>query len=192
MLVTKVSDMTQHFDFRDHLGKRQQKREFLSPREIATGLTGMALTAAVVFLWPVTASGDALTGSAAASSVSPAATTAARRFSKCHTGGGVNCVVDGDTFWIDGEKIRIADIDTPETHPARCAEEERLGNVATDRLQVLLNAGAFELEPIGRDTDRYGRKLRIVVRNGASLGGVLVSEGLARSYSGGHRDGWCA
>ena len=52
---------------------------------------------------------------------------AATRFSLCHTGGGGNCVVDGDTFWCNGQKIRIADIDTPETHPARCAAEAELG-----------------------------------------------------------------
>mgnify|MGYP000049760326 CR=1 FL=1 len=44
----------------------------------------------------------------------------------------------------------------------------------------------------GSLADRYGRKLRIVMRNGQSLGGVLVSEGLARNYEGGRRDGWCA
>lgn len=26
-----------------------------------------------------------------------------------------SCVVDGDTLWIEGEKIRLADIDAPET-----------------------------------------------------------------------------
>src|SRR3546814_7636950 len=41
---------------------------------------------------------------------------AARSFGLCFTGGGENCVVDGDTFWIDGEKVRVADIDAPETH----------------------------------------------------------------------------
>jgi endonuclease YncB( thermonuclease family) len=110
------------------------------------------------------------------------------RFSMCHSGGGTNCVVDGDTFWFQGQKIRIADIDTPETHPARCAEEARLGAAATDRLQGLLNAGAFSLE--GGDTDRYGRALRTVTRDGESLGGVLVDEGLARWYAGG-RQPWC-
>lgn len=30
-----------------------------------------------------------------------------------------------------------------------------------------------------RDEDRYGRKLRVLVRNGRSLGDILVSEGLA-------------
>jgi micrococcal nuclease len=112
------------------------------------------------------------------------------RFHLCHSGGGTNCVVDGDTFWFQGQKIRIADIDTPETHSPRCAEEARLGAAATARLQDLLNAGPFTLEAIDRDTDSYGRALRTVTRGGESLGGVLVDEGLARWYGGG-RQPWC-
>jgi len=194
MSGTKVSDMTDIFDFRDHLRKPKRNRHSaLSARDIAVGLSGMAAMATAVFIWPSAAIGDALSAEKGVTQASlSTASIPARTFGKCHSGGGLNCVVDGDTFWIDGEKIRIADIDTPETHPARCAEEARLGNAATDRLQVLLNAGAFELQPINRDTDRYGRKLRIVMRNGQSLGGVLVSEGLARNYEGGRRDGWCA
>ena len=61
-------------------------------------------------------------------------------FGLCHSGVEQNCVVDGDTFWMNGNKIRIADIDTPETHPARCPDEEDLGDAATLRLQSLLNA----------------------------------------------------
>lgn len=163
----------------------------LSLRDMVIGVTAMAATAGIVFILPAQADGQHSTQLASiAREARPG--IAARHFGKCHSGGGQNCVVDGDTFWMDGEKIRIADIDTPETHPSRCAEEERLGNAATDRLQALLNAGAFELSPIDRDTDRYGRKLRIVERNGVSLGGVLVSEGLARPYGGGPRAGWCA
>lgn len=112
-------------------------------------------------------------------------------FSICHAGGGANCVVDGDTFWMEGEKIRMADIDTPETHPPRCAREAALGEAATERLQALLNAGPVTLEAIDRDTDRYGRKLRVVTRGGVSLGDALVAEGLARRYEGGRREGWC-
>jgi endonuclease YncB( thermonuclease family) len=100
-------------------------------------------------------------------------------------------IVDGDTFWVGGDKIRIADIDTPETHPARCAQEAELGEKATRRLAVLLGEGPFELERVGgRDVDRYGRKLRIVTRNGRSLGDVLVAEGLARTWTG-RREPWC-
>jgi micrococcal nuclease len=101
-------------------------------------------------------------------------------------------VVDGDTFWVGTDKIRIADIDTPETHPARCPEEAELGERATRRLAALLDEGPFELEPIGsRDVDRYGRKLRIVTRHGRSLGDRLVAEGLARTWTG-RREPWCA
>lgn len=99
--------------------------------------------------------------------------------------------MDGDTIWLQGEKIRMADIDTPETHPSRCPKEARLGKAATLRLQALLNQGPFDLRPIRRDTDRYGRKLRIVERDGVSLGSILVREGLARPYTGGKRQPWC-
>lgn len=113
-----------------------------------------------------------------------------RWFGSCPTGGGIDCVVDGDTFWIGGEKVRIADIDAPETHPPRCEEEARLGNAATRRLQQLLNGGPISLVVGARNTDRYGRRLRMVVRNGRSLGDQLISEGLARPWTGRRRP-WC-
>lgn len=112
------------------------------------------------------------------------------RFALCHTGGGVNCVVDGDTIWIGGDKVRIADIDAPETHPPRCAREAELGDRATLRLRELLNAGAVTLTRIDRDTDRYGRLLRTVEVDGRGVGDTLVAEGLARWYGGG-RQPWC-
>ena len=101
------------------------------------------------------------------------------------------CVVDGDTIWVDGVKIRVADIDTPEISSPRCDAEYALGIEARDRLVILLNEGEFALESIGnRDEDRYGRKLRVIVRSGRSLGDQLVSEGLARTWSG-RREPWC-
>jgi endonuclease YncB( thermonuclease family) len=42
----------------------------------------------------------------------------------------------------------------------------------------------------GRDEDRYGRKLRVLMQNGESLGGRLVREGLARPWTG-RRMPWC-
>lgn len=120
----------------------------------------------------------------------PTQATGAKHFDSCEVGGGINCVVDGDTFWMDGEKIRVADIDAPETHPPRCAYEGQLGNRATQRLRDLLNQGPIELRAADRDTDKYGRKLRIVYRDGQSLGGILVAEGLARQWTG-SRQPWC-
>ncbi|WP_259663989.1 thermonuclease family protein [Rhizobium bangladeshense] len=112
-------------------------------------------------------------------------------FQNCATGTRQACVVDGDTIWLDGQKIRIADIDTPEVSEPRCSSELALGNRATDRMLELINEGPFELRGWpGRDTDRYGRKLRVLVRDGRSLGNILVSEGLARTWSG-RREPWC-
>ena len=112
-------------------------------------------------------------------------------FGACKWGGGTNCVVDGDTIYLAGQKIRIAGIDAPETHDFRCASELDLGERAASRLQALLNSGgAVTLTSIDRDEDKYGRKLRNVAVSGADVGEALVSEGLAREYAGGRRS-WC-
>ena len=127
---------------------------------------------------------------ATATATATAADTETAVFGICKSGGGPNCVVDGDTIWYRGSKIRIADIDTPETHQPRCAAEAARGAAATRRLHQLVNAGPFSLQSINRDEDRYGRKLRILTRGGESLGAMLVAEGLARFYEGGRRS-WC-
>jgi endonuclease YncB( thermonuclease family) len=111
-------------------------------------------------------------------------------FSQCAPGPRITCVVDGDTFWLDGTKIRIADINTPETSHPSCAAEAELGMKATRRQVELLNAGPFVLEVQGRETDRYGRALRVVTRKGKSLGAVLEAEGLAEHWTG-RRGNWC-
>lgn len=108
----------------------------------------------------------------------------------CFIGGGYNCVVDGDTIWLQGVKIRIADIDAPETHDPRCPSEKELGDRATLRLQQLLNSSTVTLETVDRDRDRYGRELRLVDVDGQSAGAVLVAEGLAREWDGA-RHPWC-
>lgn len=102
-------------------------------------------------------------------------------------------MVDGDTIWYRGVKIRIADIDSPEIVRPRCEREARLGQMATERLQSLLNQAPFRLEipADGRSQDRFGRELRIIKRGDASLGLVLVREGLAVRWGGGRPD-WCA
>jgi endonuclease YncB( thermonuclease family) len=120
-----------------------------------------------------------------------AATTGVRYdFTLCDEGGGGNCVVDGDTFRLGDEKVRIAGIDAPETHPSRCAREAELGEAATERLHALLNSGSVELRAIDRDRDRYGRLLRNVSVDGQDVGDQLVAERLARPYGGGRRS-WC-
>lgn len=111
-------------------------------------------------------------------------------FQPCGAGPRVTCIVDGDTFWLDGQKVRVADINTPEISRPRCALEKAKGDKATARMMQLLNQGPFELARNGRDEDRYGRKLRIVMRGGQSLGDTLIEEGLAEPWTG-QRKNWC-
>ena len=87
----------------------------------------------------------------------------------------------------EGEKIRIADIDTPELDGA-CEYGRALALRARNRLIQLLNAGAFEIARTGQD--RYGRTLATLHRSGRSIGVQLVAEGLARTWSG-RREPWC-
>ena len=112
-------------------------------------------------------------------------------FSICVRAQQQSCVVDGDTIRYGGVKIRLADIDAPEVFSPSCASEAVLGRRATERLLQLVNAGPFQVVQSGwRDEDRYGRKLRVIGRDGRSLGAVLVAEGLARRWDGARRS-WC-
>jgi len=97
---------------------------------------------------------------------------------------------DGDSVRLCDERIRIADIDAPEIQ-GQCPSERALAIRARDRLAVLLREGEVEYVRVGnRERDRYGRLLRVVVRNGRSIGDQLVAEGLARTWSG-RREPWC-
>ena len=179
-----------HFDFRDELNIQRRKRR---RKELILGLGAFSIVFAGGMLalnWPLAGIGSS-NGDQGASR--PLSLISAGNSPHFELYGMVRktCVVDGDTFWLDGVKIRIADIDTPEISEPKCDSEYDLGMKATYRLRDLLNEGPFELSSIGnRDEDKYGRKLRIVVRHGRSLGDQLVSEGLARTWSG-RREPWC-
>ena len=105
----------------------------------------------------------------------------------CGGGWRVTCVVDGDTFWLEGEKIRISNIDAPELE-ARCSSERRLAVAATRRLAELLGGGELQIRREG--TDRYDRMLATIRIGGRDVGDQLVADGLARTWSG-RREPWC-
>lgn len=94
-----------------------------------------------------------------------------------------HCVHDGDTVWWQGDKIRIADIDTPELN-GRCVAERRKARQARDRLVVLLNARPG-IKPRRTGRDRYGRTLARF----DGIGEQLIREGLATRWP--QRRNWC-
>jgi endonuclease YncB( thermonuclease family) len=109
----------------------------------------------------------------------------------CGTSGLDNCVASGDLFWFKKQAIRLADIAAPATETARCGAERDKGFAAKVRLRDLLNAGSFELvDWPNKDDDGRGRKLRVVVRNGHSIGAQMIGEGLVHA-AGQAGKPWC-
>lgn len=80
-------------------------------------------------------------------------------------------VVDGDTFRLWGERIRVVGIDAPERGQPGAGR-------ATARLDALLRSGPLTLVRRGRDV--YCRTLANVYVNGVSVAAVMRREGLAR------------
>jgi endonuclease YncB( thermonuclease family) len=100
--------------------------------------------------------------------------------------------IDGDTIVMDGETIRLANIDAPETHQAKCDAELRLGEVAKRRMEALITSDPVTLirGDGGRMKDKYGRSLARVIVDGHDVGEILVAEQLARPWDG-RRHPWC-
>ena len=115
----------------------------------------------------------------------------AATFTPCGPGRGVACVIDGDTFKLGDRKVRITGIDAPELGDPRCPDEAVLARRSADRLLVMLNQGPFDMVAHRlHPQDRNGRDLMVLERNGVSIGGQLIDEGLAHRYIGSKRS-WC-
>ncbi|WIM09183.1 thermonuclease family protein [Enhydrobacter sp.] len=91
---------------------------------------------------------------------------------------GAVTVVDGDTFRIGRESIRVDGIDAPESGQA-CADGWQAGAAARHALAGLLAAGRPDCERV--TTDRYGRTVAICRVNGEDIGAAMVRRGLAWS-----------
>jgi endonuclease YncB( thermonuclease family) len=142
-------------------------------------------------LFMIAAAAISFAGKQSAIAPAKASAFASGPFQLCRYASQQNCVVDGDTIRYGGEKIRLADLNAPEMSRAQCAGEYALGERTTHRLVELMNAGPFTITPVGgRDADNYGRKLRVIARDGRSVSDTLIAEGLARPWNGA-RQSWC-
>lgn len=101
-------------------------------------------------------------------------------------------VVDGDTFWIAGEKIRLAGADTPEPTKygnAKCAHEAQLGdNVTVAVTEWIKSARVVKIERDG--IGFYQRPLAHVWIDGVDLAETLIRVGAAQEYKG-RKGNWC-
>ncbi len=87
-------------------------------------------------------------------------------------------VIDGDTFEIAGEKIRIRGVDTPEMK-SKSEVERRAAQAAKDELERLLGTG-YSINRLGRD--KYGRTVGEVYNRDGEIAEQLIEAGRGKAY----------
>ncbi len=104
-------------------------------------------------------------------------------------------VVDGDTIIVSCpdrgfERTRLMGFDTPEVFSPQCLSESWAGAKATLALRKRIWS-AKEVKLVFRGTDKYGRRLALLLLDGTNVSNLMIEAGHARSYAGGKREGWC-
>lgn len=101
-------------------------------------------------------------------------------------------IIDGDTFTLDGETIRIANIDAPESGSrAKCWAEARLATQARWALEMAASQWRFRAPDLRKEgQDRYGRTLARVFTDGEDVGEALIKSGHVAPWIG-RRWEWC-
>jgi endonuclease YncB( thermonuclease family) len=92
-------------------------------------------------------------------------------------------IVDGDTLVIDGTRIRLHGIDTPETKQTcqRDGIDWLCGQEASKALRDYVGDTDLRCERL--DTDRYGRMVaKCFMPDGTDIGEWMVSNGWALAY----------
>lgn len=96
--------------------------------------------------------------------------------------------LDGDTFKLGSERVRIVGIDTPEiSDPEQCKDplDTRMilwqGYAAMGYLQYLLNRQGFEIIRTGQ-RDQHGRTLAKVLVGKLDVAQAMLKERLAAPY----------
>ena len=117
----------------------------------------------------------------------------------------VTSVYDGDTLTVQipytpdvfGKdlSVRIIGIDTPEMRSSCETKEQRdhekaLAIKARDQVVSMIALGK-RVTLTELDRDKYFRLLAVVKVDGVSIGDALITSGLAVSYYGATKAGWC-
>ena len=91
-------------------------------------------------------------------------------------------IVDGDTIYLNGEKIRFTGIDTPELKQT-CIKDDAKDSCGITAKQILIDKiGNNIVECISEGKDQYKRTLAECFVNNESLSSYLVRSGYAFAY----------
>ena len=108
-------------------------------------------------------------------------------------------VIDGDTVQVDASadmppalasiRVRLHDVDTPETWRPKCESERRAGEAATAFTKRAI-AGANRVTVRPYRWDRFGRVVANLMLDGRTLSSMLIEAGLGRPWTG-REEEWC-
>ena len=165
---------------------RLEKKEpvYSEEREIAVGVIGIVLMAAALAVVILGISIFTIVKS------DPMAAAAdAVKFGQCYNSDGSNCVLTGDTIYVDHQRVQIAGIEAPGINAAACRKERDRGIDAAVGLSGLLQSGEVTVNPIFRD--EYGRAVSKVQVNGRDVADYMTSHSFVRAYTG-EKQKWCS
>ena len=117
----------------------------------------------------------------------PEAEARAAQFYQCYAATGPNCVVDGDTIYVGGQRVEIAGIDAPKIIDAACDVEHDRGIQAATELALLLNSGPVRVGAPFRDST--GRTVSKVEVRGRDVALKMIGQDVAHEANSGLR--WC-
>lgn len=92
-------------------------------------------------------------------------------------------IIDGDTFELNGTKIRIYGIDAFEKKQ-KCLRQTKYidcGYMASEYLSFLLTGN--DISCTKKSSDKYGRDVSICTVNGIDIGKMMVRQGWAKAYT---------
>lgn len=112
----------------------------------------------------------------------------APRFGQCYNAGGPDCVVDGQTIYLGGQKLMIANMVAPKIQGAKCDDERTKGIDAAVHLADLLNSGKVTAGATAEGPD--GQMRTQVEVDGRDVGIAMVGDGAGRDPSAPSVD-WC-
>jgi endonuclease YncB( thermonuclease family) len=150
-------------------------------REMFLGIAGIlifatAIGAAVLMLAMFTVFRD-----------DPAADARYAQFNQCYVAAGPNCVLDGGTIYVGGQRIEIAGLEAPKINDSKCDQEHDRGIQAATELALLLNSGPVTVDAPFRD--QSGRVVRKVEVKGRDVALRMVDQDLAHQAGSGLL--WC-
>lgn len=126
-------------------------------------------------------------GGNASDAAGPSTYTISDRFSLCDDDEGEACVLSPSTYSWRGKLYHVSDIVTPGIFDAKCPAEADLAARGRHALAGMMNGGDFEARPDVADSDPQAR---LLVRDGVSLGELMVMKGYAKPWTKDEVD-WC-